>query len=293
MEAAGGAVSPGAEPRADLHVVPRVEEGVPMTGRNDPGSASPPTGRRVRVQRYLLVIVAVLAGAVCMILLSALMAPERQDDIWVELAKSAATILSLALATGVVGAMLRDRDALREDQRRQQAYLLGFLEQIEATYGQVKSARRMLRTFGFDSPTTQTLTAEQATGFRAQMALLNEAELAFETQARKVTAMPGTWGAAGAPLTTELTRLYQYLHRVLTEWQTDPTVFVAGGDTSAMKGWSNFCLFVGYDEVSIRAFEESVTGRMLAIELLIGAADKPAPHALLQPHRDDASATFD
>ena len=233
------------------------------------------------MQRFWLIIAAVLAGAASMILLSAIMAPERQDDIWVELAKGAATIVALSLATGVVGAMLRDRDALREDQRRQQAYLLGFLEQIEATYGEVKSARRLLRTFGFDSPTTQTLTAEQATGCRP-MALLNEAELAFETHARKVTAMPGRWGAAGTPLATELTRLYQYLHGVLMEWQTDPTVFVAGGDTSAMQGWSNFRRFVGYDEVSVRAFDEGVTDRMLAIELLIGVADKPGPHALLR-----------
>jgi hypothetical protein len=49
-----------------------------------------------------------------------------------------------------------------------------------------------------------------------------------------------------------------------------------------MQGWSNFRLFVGYDEVSVRAFDEGVTDRMLAIELLIGAADKPAPHALLR-----------
>ena len=149
------------------------------------------------MQRYWLIIVSVLAGAVGMILISAIMAPERQDDIWVELAKSGATVVVVALATGVVGAMLRDRDALREDERRQQAYLLGFLEQIEASYGHVKSARRLLRTFGFDSPTTLTLTAEQATGFRAQMALLNEAELAFETHARKVAAMPGPWGQLG------------------------------------------------------------------------------------------------
>ncbi len=253
-----------------------------MAGQSDPGGASPRSGRRFDVHRFWLIIGAVLAGAVCVILFSAIMAPDRQDDIWVELAKGAATIVALSLATGVVGAMLRDRDALREDQRRQQAYLLGFLEEIEATYGQVKSARRLLRTFGFDLPTTQTLTAEQATGFRAQMALLNEAELAFETHARKVTAMPGLWGAAGRPLATELTRLYQYIHGVLMEWQTDPTVFVAGGDTSAMREWSQFRLFVGYDEVSVRAFDEGVTDRMLAIELLIGAADKPAPRALLR-----------
>lgn len=53
-----------------------------------------------------------------MVIISAIMAPERQDDIWVELAKGSATIVALALATGVVGAMLRDRDALREEQRR-------------------------------------------------------------------------------------------------------------------------------------------------------------------------------
>ena len=145
-------------------------------------------------------------------------------------------IVVLALATGVVGAMLRDRDALREDHRRHQAYLLAFLEQLEATYHQVKPARRLLRTFGFDSPTTLILTAEQATGFRAQMALLNEAELTFETHARKVAAMPGPWGAEWTSLTTELTGLYQYLHRLLTEWQTDPTVSLAGGDTSPMQG---------------------------------------------------------
>ena len=66
------------------------------------------------------------------------------------------------------------------------------------------------------------------------------------------------------------------------EWQSDPTVFVAGGDTSAMQGWSNFRLFVAYDEVSVRAFDEGVTDRMLAIEMLIRAAGTPGPAALLR-----------
>ena len=133
----------------------------------------------------------------CVIILSAIMVPERQSDIWVEMARNGARVIALALATGVVGAMLHDRDALREDQRRQQAYLLDFLGQLEGAYDQVKSARRLLRTFGFDSPTTLTLTAEQVTGFRAQMALLNEAELTFETYSRKVAAVPGPWGSVG------------------------------------------------------------------------------------------------
>ncbi len=252
-----------------------------MTARTDPEGPDPRPRRARRVQRFWLVIVTVLAGAVSLVLLSAIMAPERQNDIWVELAKSGAQIVVLVLATGVVGAMLRDRDALREQQRRHEAYLLAFLEQIEGTYAQVKTARRMLRTMGFDAPTTMTLTADQATGFRVQMALLNEAELSFETYARKVAVMPGLWEAESASMSAELTSLYQYLHGVLYEWQMDPTILAAGADTSAMQGWLSFRQFLGYDEASVRAFDEGVADRMLAVELLIRAADKPALRPLL------------
>ncbi len=87
----------------------------------------------------------------------------------------------------------------------------------------------------------------------------------------------------------ELTRLYQYLHSVLMEWETDPNVFAAGGDTSAMQRWSNFRRFVGYDEVSVQAFHEGVTERMIAIEVLIRAADRPAPRAYLRRGQHDTS----
>jgi hypothetical protein len=261
-----------------------------VTDPTDPRGASPRARRPVRVQRFWLVILLVLAGAGGLVLLSALMAPERQKDIWVELAKSGAQVVVLVLATGVVGAMLRDRDALREQQRRHEAYLLAFLEQIEVTYGQVKTARRMLRTMGFDASRTMTLTADQATGFRVQMALLNEAELSFETYARKVAVMPGLWEAESASMAAELTSLYQYLHGVLTEWQMDPTVLAAGADTSALQGWLKFRQFLGYDQASVRAFEDGVADRMLAVELLIRAADKPALSPLLQRRRREPSA---
>jgi len=261
-----------------------------MTARRGVGVADPGSRRRMHVQPFWVVIAAVLAGAVGMVVLSALMAPERQHDIWVEMAKSSAQIVVLVLSTGVVAAMLRDRDALREEQRRRRESLVASFEQLEVTYDQVKTARRLLRTFGFDSPATMTLTAEQATGFRVQMALLNEAELTFERHARKVAAMPGFWGAECTPLTTELTSLYQYLHGVLMEWQTDPTVFVAGGNTAEMQGWQHFRRFVGYDEASVKSFDVGVADRMLTIELLIRAAEKPATRPLLRRHHEDTSA---
>lgn len=262
-----------------------------MTDRNGPQVPDRPSGRRVRVQRFWVIIVAVLAGAVGMVLLASLMAPERQEDIWVELAKSSAQIVVLVMATGVVGAMLRDRDAVREAQRRHEASLLAFLEQIEATYAQVKTARRMLRTLGFNSQAVMTLSADQASGLRVQMALLNEAELSFETYARKVAAMPGLWAVESAAMTTELTRVFQYLHSVLMEWQTDPTVFGAGADTAAMQAWQHFRQFLGYDEASAGAFDEGVASRMLAIEMLVRAASQPTPQPLLRRRRDDTSAT--
>jgi len=256
-----------------------------VTTRTDARGGSTRPRRSVRVQRFWLVIVVVLAGAVSLVVLAALMAPERQHDIWVEMAKSGAQIVVLVLATGVVGAMLRDRDALREQQRRHEAYLLSFLDQVEATYAQVKTARRMLRTMGFDAPTTMILSHEQAAGFRIQMGLLNEAELSFETYARKVTVMPGLWQTESDSMAAELTTLYRYLHGVLAEWQTDPTVLAAASDTSVMLGWQNFRHFLGYDEASAQAFAEGVDDRMMAIELLIRAADKPAPRPLV--HRRD------
>ena len=73
------------------------------------------------------------------------------------------------------------------------------------------------------------------------------------------------------------------------EWETDSTVFAAGSDTSAMQRWSKFRRFVGYDEVSVQAFDEGVTERMIAIELLIRAADGPAPRAYLRRSQHDTS----
>ena len=57
-----------------------------MASEDDPGGASPRTGLRIRPQRFWLIIGAVLAGALGTIASSAIMAPERQDDVWVELA---------------------------------------------------------------------------------------------------------------------------------------------------------------------------------------------------------------
>ena len=142
----------------------------------------------LRRDRAWIIVGVIVVGAIVLLITAVSMADERATDIWVNLADSAAQIVVLALAGGVVGAVLRDRDARREDNRRSQASLLAFANQVELAFNEIKAARRILRTFGFDAPAGRTLTGEQATGFRAQMAQLNDTELSVEMYARVVEA---------------------------------------------------------------------------------------------------------
>ena len=75
----------------------------------------------LRRQRPWIIVGVIVVVAIVLLITAAAMAPERASDIWVNLADSAAQIVVLALAGGVVGAVLRDRDARREDDRRRQA----------------------------------------------------------------------------------------------------------------------------------------------------------------------------
>jgi hypothetical protein len=78
------------------------------------------------------------------------MAPGSEHDIWVELVSRAAQLIVLAIAGGVVGAVIHDRDGAREDERRRVDFLLHFVGEVETAYGQVKTARRLVRTYGSD-----------------------------------------------------------------------------------------------------------------------------------------------
>ena len=97
----------------------------------------------------------------------------------------------------------------------------------------MRSRPRILRTFGFDSPANLVLTREQATGFRAQMAQLNDTQLAVEMYGRVVEARRSLFDPNTESLQQELARVSQYLRRVLLEWETDSTVVGPFADASA------------------------------------------------------------
>lgn len=225
---------------------------------------------RPRTERAWVVIAVVLLAALALGLLGAIQIPERRADMWFEIFASAIRVVVLAVTGGIVAAVLRDRDAAREDARRRQAQATAFLELIEGTYNQVKSARRMLRTHGFGAPGQHTLADDQVAGFRTEMALLNEAQLAFEMHARRVASMPGPFGGTHDGLVDAMTGIHEYIKGVLREWQQDPSAIAPGRDTLAIRSWERFGRFVGYDDESMTDFRSEVVDRMVTIEVLIG-----------------------
>lgn len=227
---------------------------------------------RRRVERAWIVIGVVLLGALVLAVIGAIQVPERRADLWFEVFVGAVRLAVLAMTGGVVAAVLRDRDAVREEAHRRQADAAAFLERIQDTFGQVKSARRMLRTHGFGSADAHALTDEQAAGFRTEMAQLNDAELAFEMYARRVAIMPGPYGDARAQLVGAMTGIHEYLKGILQEWQRDPAAITPGRDALATREWTHFQRFVGYDDEAIADFRANIAEAMVTIEVLIGAA---------------------
>jgi hypothetical protein len=229
----------------------------------------------LRRERAWIIVAIIVMGAIALLITAALMAPERSSDIWVNLAGSAAQIVVLALSGGVVGAVLRDREVRREDARRRRESLLAFANQIDLAFNEVKAARRMLRTYGFDAPAGRVLDADQATGFRAQMAQLNDTQLSLEMYGRTVEAQDTLFEPNGQALREELSRSAEYLRLILLEWQTDPTVIGAGADASALAGWKQFAAFVGYDDASRQAFRAGMAEPLGRIELLLMRTGAP------------------
>lgn len=231
--------------------------------------------RMLRRHRASIVVGVVVVGALALLITAALMAPGRSDDIWVNLAGSAAQIVVLALAGGVVGAVLRDRDVRREDARRNRQSVLEFADKVELAFHEIKAARRILRTFGFDAPVGLVLTREQATGFRAQMAQLNDTELSVEMFRRVVGERRSLFDPNTESLQQELAGVSRYLRRVLLEWETDSTVVERGADASALIGWRHFGNFVGYDDESNQAFRTGIAEPLTRIELLLMSTAAP------------------
>ncbi len=240
----------------------------------DEAAAAPATRVLLRREDRVYVIVGlIIVAGIAVVTTAALMAPGRQGDIWLEIAKSTMYLVALAVAGGVVTTVVRDRDAAREERLRWREHRLAFLDRLDDSYTQIKAARRLLRTLGFVAASSQPLDGEQVHGFRTQMATLNEAQLTFEMAARQVR--PASFGLRSGEIEHELADIGHYLRRVLRDWEADPVAIATGGDSSALGRWPHLMAFTAYDEESAQTFTEGVADRMGRIELLIHSADEP------------------
>lgn len=249
----------------------------PPAARPSRESAGPRRFRRPSVHFAWIVIGTVLVIAITLITIASFSLKERSSDLWMEIAKSSLQIMVLSVSGGVVGAVLRDRDAARDARERRRQRLLLQLEHVDASYSHIKAGRRLLRTLGFDVPSERTLTADQVTGFRTQMALLNEAQLSFEADARRVPLLAADLGPDTDALRAHLDGIASYLRRVLFEFEADPSVLAAGGDTMALARWPHYLRFVQYDDESTTVFEAEVIDRMAQVEAIVLNAVRPDP----------------
>ncbi|MFN8620846.1 MAG: hypothetical protein U0869_08900 [Chloroflexota bacterium] len=239
-------------------------------------SARKPRLRRPNIHFAWIVIGTVIVIAISLIVIASFSLQSRSSDLWMEIAKSSLQIMVLSVSGGVVGAVLRDRDAARDARERRRQRLLAHLEKVDASYGHIKAGRRLLRTLGFDVPSDRPLTPEQVAGFRTQMALLNEAQLSFEADARRVPLLAADLGPTQDELKRLLDDIAAYLRRVLFEFEADPTVFVAGGDSMTLARWPHYLQFVQYDDASTAVFTAQVIDRMSRVEAIVLEAVRPS-----------------
>ena len=233
------------------------------------------TARRAifrREDRVFVIVGCIIVVAVIIVLIAALMAPGRQGDIWVEIAKSILYLVSLAVAGGVVAAVVRDRDADREERLRLRQHRLAFLDRVDDSYSQVKAARRLLRTLGFVTASSLPLQDDEVVGFRTQMATLSEMQLAFEMAVPQVRRR--IFGATTDELGHELTEIARYLRLVIRDWEADPVAIATGRDTSALERWPHLMEFTAYDDESAQTFTQGVADRISRIENMVHAMDE-------------------
>ena len=142
----------------------------------------------------------------------------QRSDVWLEVAKAGVQLGVIAVLGGLVTLALRSVDAAREDRRRLREYRLSILHDLLASYNGIKTARRILRAFGFRMPTSGRLSAEQIAEYRAQSRSLIEIQLSLEKIVRELEARPDLF-ADSDDLRAALGDAGDYVHDVGKEWE--------------------------------------------------------------------------
>jgi hypothetical protein len=181
-----------------------------------------------------LIVRVFLLGLVIAVVITALGTLWADElDFWGELAKAGIQLGVVVVGGAVLTTMISVLQAERENRRQEsEALRLSILRDLTTAYDGLKEARRTLRASGLRSPSGE-LTAEQVDEFGAEMRSLNKLQLSLERCAKKIRTQSGMLANAGL-LACHISRLEEYAHELIQEWEENSEEIVPGGDARSV-----------------------------------------------------------
>jgi hypothetical protein len=206
-----------------------------------------------------------LAFAVMLVVFGTRMAHRDHDQtIWMEIAKAGIQLGSLSIIGGGIAVLWRRLESLRAEHRLLNEYRLSLLREVTCSYNEIKAVRRTLRAFGFTSP-TDPLTPDQVTEFRAQMKVLNAAQLALERWRREVEVRAKSFHK-NEEIKAVLIEAEGYIGEILDEWEKEGVRVVAGASTTAIASMPHLQPFL---DKAYKGFKEHAAEPLKRLEELI------------------------
>lgn len=190
---------------------------------------------------------------------------DSHSQIWLEIGKSGLQLSVVAVLGGSVGFLWKRIDQLRRERDQRDAHQLEILREVIEAYNRIKSARRFLRALGFRPAQGGTLTSDQVTGFEAQLASLNAAQLSLERIKREVEAQPSLFPEP-AHILCSLKKVEKYVHEVVEDWEDHGESISAGASKQGLECLKNLTKFLGSSK---QGFREHAADPMETLEKAI------------------------
>lgn len=198
-----------------------------------------------KARRFLIAALVATFIVGIALLVVGLINSEKRTEVWFEAATAGMQLLVVGILGGTLTAAWKWTEETRADARRDaeaalqthrdvhQRQLSTFL-QVVAAYNGVKAVRRTLRSLGFES-TDGTLDFQQADGFHAQMARLNELQLVFEAMVRELMESR-LFRADTDTITGHLSQIERHLAAVLRTWEVSGVQVRQGASIATASG---------------------------------------------------------
>lgn len=220
---------------------------------------------RPTVQRALIVVGLLLLAAVLLVtaLLVAPSSKRAQEQFQLEVAKAFVQLAVIAVLGGLVAALLRYVESLREENRRLHDYWASLFREVVTAYNGIKAVRRSLRAWGFKSSSADYLSAEQVEQFRLQMNSLLTNQLSLESIGRELRTSP----AADAQHARHAIRTVEkYVHDIIRDWEDHGRKITEGVPSSQLNDLQHLRSFL---EPATQGFKRNATEPMELLEQFI------------------------